>query len=91
MQTTFHIIRTADDEDRERLAASANRFVARHNIDQPEGVTAIEAIWYEIEYQKHIIGDRRLEKLWLRCVSRALREKPVTGLNISYGSVGYWT
>lgn len=80
-------IRPATPEDHDLLEQRAAAFVKRHNL-YPAGETAVDTI--EIELLGLEPSDRaRLERLWHRVASRALRHPHATG--IAYGHVGHHT
>lgn len=82
-------IRRATSEDEARLHRAAVRFAKRHNLQY--GETAEQSIDFAISERYGASADeraesRRLERLWLACTRRALREPQSEG--IAWGYVG---
>ena len=95
---TWATIRKAQQEDYERSAAAARRFIARHreelrfanccldmDIEESGPIYAIELTLGDVQEldRQHYLG-----RLWRDCVRRALREKGADG--IAYDHVGYY-
>jgi hypothetical protein len=78
-------IRRATADDQARLAAAAERFATRHDLDisgADDPVMALDcAIYMATDYG----AEKRLPRLWAACVRRALRCRCD---GIAYGYVG---
>ena len=90
MNSVFNPIRTASNDDIEKIEAAAARFASRHGIEVGDDDSAQEAVQIEVGYRKDCHNDRRLSDLWDRCFARAVGEKPSAGLDIAWGNIGYW-
>ena len=91
MNSVFHPIRKADNDDFAAIEASAARFAKRHSINIDHADSAREAVDLEVGYRKDCHNDRYLSDLWDSCFARAVGEKPRSGLSVAYGSIGYWS
>ena len=83
----FTVIRSATQDDHERVAAAARRFCARHGLDLGEPMLSI---YYWIA-SAHPEDAARHRGLWAGCLCRALRVRRCVRADIAYGNVGRWS
>ncbi len=91
-KTMWRAIREAQPYDYERLELVAKRFIDRHNLKiadyNPEYSLYDQLNDYLARLDAAGLDDnRRLAKLWWRCIARALNDRRAEG--IAYGWVGY--
>ena len=90
----WSVIRKATNEDYEKLDLAAGRFIERHNIDTRFGNGNVYVVEEQLANMTSIgqredieIEGKRLRRLWLACVRRALGHKWAEG--IAHGTVGF--
>ena len=92
---SWHIIRSATDEDRRRLREAAQRFTVRHGLyvhpddDPVDDLEQILATDHAVTTGGSTLYEEDLAYLrryWRRAVQRALRDPAAEG--IAYGYVG---
>jgi hypothetical protein len=91
---TFLPIRELTTADRQRIEASAQKFLMRHSLPRhkEDFSTALQAVQYALDLDT--TGTKRsdqgnLGRNWRRCLARAARVEPCSSLTIAYGMIGY--
>jgi hypothetical protein len=90
----FSPIRELTTTDRQRIEASAQKFLTRHSLlrHKEDFSTALQAVQYALDLDT--TGTRRsdqgnLGRNWRRCLARAAGVEPCSSLTIAYGMIGY--
>lgn len=85
----WNVLRAATEDDFENLRLAAVGFAARRGWEDDQGMGVMNAISIGIDTIRLIdpIEGARVDRLWVRCVRRALDSQVATG--IRWGSVGY--
>lgn len=90
----FSPIRELTAADRQRIEASAQKFLMRNGLPRHEEdfSTASQAVQYALDLDT--TGTKRsdqgnLGRNWRRCLARAAKVKPCSSLAIAYGMIGY--
>jgi hypothetical protein len=90
----FLPIRELTTADRQRIEASAQKFLMRHSLTRhkEDFSTALQAVEYALILDTE--GTRRsdqgnLGRNWRRCLARAAKVEPSRSLTIAYGMIGY--
>ncbi len=91
---SFSPIRELTTADRQRIEASAQKFLMRHSLPRhkEDFSTALQAVQYALDLD--IAGTKRsdqgnLGRNWRKCLARATKVKPSRSLTIAYGMIGY--
>lgn len=86
-------IRKATTEDRERLNAAAERFIARHGLEQYTNQFDGMSPWWAVDFMLHqteAVGRDTpyVRRLWRKALRRALRSPDADG--IAYDYIGFY-
>jgi len=91
---SFSPIRELTTTDRQRIEASAQKFLVRNGLPRykEDFSTALQAVQYALDLDT--TGTRRsdqgnLGRNWRQCLARAAKVEPRPGLTIAYGMIGY--
>ena len=79
-------VRKFQDDDKELVEKSAQKFAKRHNIKIVEHETAWNAVEEHVNWLEHN-GDGYLRRLWEKCFARAVGVTGATG--VAWGNIGY--
>lgn len=90
----FSPIRELTTADRQRIEASAQKFIVRNGLPRHEEdfSTALQAVQYALD--SDTTGPKRndqgnLGRKWRQCLARAAKVEPCPSLTIAYDMIGY--